>query len=154
MRIINYEWLRITMSFVVKETINMAELEKVRPTEAELEILQVLWSHGPATVRFVNEKLNEARPVGYTTTLKIMQIMNDKGLLQRDNSQRSHLYRSNVKESDTQRALLDKFMNTAFGGSAMKLVMQALGNHKASKEEIDRIRQFLDQMERDHDGAV
>ena len=130
----------------------MAEAGKVRPTESELEILQVLWNHGPSTVRFVNDKLNENRTVGYTTTLKIMQIMNEKGLLQRDNSQRSHLFQANVKESETQRALLDKFMNAAFGGSAMKLVMQALGNHKASQEEIDRIREFLDQMEKDHAG--
>ncbi len=128
----------------------MAEFENVRPTEAELEILQVLWRFGPSTVRFVNEKLNEIRPVGYTTTLKIMQIMNEKGLLDRDDSQRSHLYRTTVEESKTRQALLDKIMNTAFGGSAMNLVMQALGNHKASKEEIDQIREFLDQMEREH----
>jgi len=130
----------------------MAEMDNVRPTEAELEILQVLWRFGPSTVRFVNDKLNEMRPVGYTTTLKIMQIMNDKGLLDRDDSQRSHLYRARAKEVETRQALLDKILNTAFGGSAMNLVMQALGNHKASKEEIDKIREFLDHMEREHDG--
>lgn len=117
------------------------------PTEAELEILQVLWKHGPCTVRFVNEKLNEKKEVGYTTTLKIMQIMFDKNILKRDESKRSHLYSPAVKESETQNILLDKFLRTAFAGSAMKLVMQALGNHKTSKEEISRIRDFLDNLE-------
>ena len=120
-----------------------------KPTEAELEILQILWKHGPCTVRFVNDQLNEKKTVGYTTTLKIMQIMFEKNLLKRDEKARSHLYRAAVKEKDTQRLLLDRFLETAFGGSAVKLVMQALGNHKASKEEIARIRELLDNLEGD-----
>ena len=125
----------------------MTKNGRPRPTEAELEILQVLWKHGPCTVRFVNDKLNDKKEVGYTTTLKIMQIMIDKNLLKRDESKRSHLYSPVVKETETQSLLLDKFLQTAFAGSATKLVMQALGNHKASKEEISRIREFLDNLE-------
>jgi BlaI family penicillinase repressor len=122
--------------------------EKIpKPTESELEVLQVLWNSGPGTVRFVNDKLSEKKNVGYTTTLKIMQLMVEKGLLKRDENQRSHLYSAAVKEKDTQRLLLDRFLETAFGGSAMKLVMQALGNHKTTKEEISRIREFLDNIE-------
>ena len=118
-----------------------------RPTESELEVLQVLWKNEPCTVRFVNDKLNEKKKVGYTTTLKIMQLMFEKSLLKRDEAQRSHLYRAAVKERETQRLLLDRFLETAFGGSAMKLVMQALGNHTASREEISRIRELLNTME-------
>ena len=118
-----------------------------RPTEAELEILQILWKHGPCTVRFVNDQMNRKRTVGYTTTLKIMQLMFEKKLLERDETARSHLYRAVIKENETQGLLLDRFLETAFGGSALKLVMQALGNHKASKEEISQIRDLLDNME-------
>jgi predicted transcriptional regulator len=118
-----------------------------RPTEAELEILQILWQHGPCTVRFVNDKLNEKKSVGYTTTLKIMQLMFEKKLLKRDEKTRSHLYRAAAKEKETQGLLLDRFLETAFAGSALKLVMQALGNHKASKEEISQIRELLDNLE-------
>lgn len=129
----------------------MKENVVLRPTEAELEVLQILWKHGPCTVRFVNDKLNEKKEVGYTTTLKIMQIMFEKNLLKRDESKRSHLYSPTMKEKETQGLLLDKFLHSAFGGSAMKLVMQALGNHKASKEEISRIREFLDNLENQGD---
>lgn len=118
-----------------------------KPTESELEILQVLWQHGPGTVRFVNDKLNEKKKVGYTTTLKLMQLMVEKRILKRDEKTRSHLYRPAVKEKETQNLLLDRFLETAFGGSALKLVMQALGNHKTSKEEITRIRELLDSLE-------
>jgi predicted transcriptional regulator len=118
-----------------------------RPTEAELEVLQILWKHGPCTVRFVNDRLNQKKTVGYTTTLKIMQLMFEKKLLERDESTRSHLYRVVVQENETQGLLLDRFLETAFGGSALKLVMQALGNHKASKEEISQIRDLLDNLE-------
>jgi predicted transcriptional regulator len=120
-----------------------------KPTESELEILQVLWRHGPSTVRFVNDKLNEKKTVGYTTTLKLMQLMFEKNILKRDEKKRSHLYRPAVKEKETQRLLLDRFLETAFGGSAMKLVMQALGSRETSKEEISRIREFLDNLEGD-----
>lgn len=119
-----------------------------KPTEAELEILQILWKHGDSTVRFVNGELNKKREVGYTTTLKMMQLMTDKGLLQRDSSNRSHIYQPNISEEDTQKKLLDKLLNTAFGGSAMKLVMQALGNKKTSQEELKEIKTLINKIEK------
>lgn len=122
--------------------------EKIpKPTGAELEILQILWKNGPSTVRFVNDKLNEKKRVGYTTTLKIMQLMIEKKILTRDEKRKSHIYTPAIKENETQKFLLERFLNSAFGGSAAKLVMQALGDHRASKEEIARIRELLDTME-------
>jgi BlaI family transcriptional regulator, penicillinase repressor len=121
----------------------------IKPTEAELEILQVLWKNEPATVRFVNDELNKTREVGYTTTLKIMQLMFSKNMLERVEEGRKHFYTSLIKEKETQQALLNKFLDTAFGGSAMKLVMQALGNHKTSKDELNQIKDLIDSIERD-----
>jgi len=118
-----------------------------RPTAAELEILNVIWTHGPSTVRFVNDKLNKDREVGYTTTLKIMQVMAEKGLLKRDERQRSHLYGAAAPQNQVQKLLLDRLLEQAFGGSALKLVMQALGGHQATPDEISRIRALLDAME-------
>ena len=117
------------------------------PTDAELEILQILWQEGPSTVRYINDKLNEKRKIGYTTTLKMMQIMLEKKMLTRNEETRSHLYSSLLKEKDTQNLLLDKLLTSAFGGSAMKLVVQALGSNKTSKGEIVKIRELLDSME-------
>ena len=114
------------------------------PTDAELEILRVLWTKGPSTVREVNEELAVAREIGYTTTLKIMQIMAAKGIVERDENQRTHVYRAVLRESDTQKSLMNKLLNSAFGGSASKLVMQALGNSKTTKEELAEIRKYLD----------
>ena len=125
----------------------MAVKPTARPTAAELEILNVIWTHGPSTVRFINDKLNEERPTGYTTTLKIMQLMAEKGLLKRDERQRSHLYGAAAPQGQVQKQLLDRLLEQAFGGSALKLVMQALGGHRATPEEISRIRELLDQME-------
>lgn len=122
-----------------------------KPTESELEILQVLWQYGPVSVRFVNDKLNEEREVGYTTTLKLMQIMADKGLAVRNTESRTHIYEAAVSEADTQMRLLQKFVDTTFRGSAMKLVMQALGNHNASPEELDEIRALIEKMGSDND---
>jgi len=119
-----------------------------KPTEGELEILQVIWEHGPSTVRFVNDQLSQQKQrVGYTTTLKLMQIMTDKQLLKRDTSDKTHIYSSAVSQQKTQQQLIDKLMETAFGGSAMKLVMQALGNKKSTRDEINEIRAFLDKLE-------
>jgi BlaI family penicillinase repressor len=118
-----------------------------RPTEAELEVLQILWANGPSPVRFVNEELNKTKEVGYTTTLKIMQIMVEKGLATRNTESRTHIYRAAVEEGATQQRLLDQFLDAAFRGSAAKLVMQALGRHKASQEELDAIKSLLDQLE-------
>lgn len=125
----------------------MVMKETARPTPAELEILNVIWEHGPSTVRFVNDRLNKDKLVGYTTTLKIMQLMAEKGLLRRDESQRSHLYGATAPRQQVQRQLVDRLLAQAFDGSALKLVMQALGGHQASPEEISRIRELLDEME-------
>ena len=119
----------------------------MKPTESELEILQVLWERGPSTVRQVNEQLSQAKEVGYTTTLKLMQIMHEKVLLSRTEEGRYHVYQALVSEEETQRHLLDRFVDTAFRGSAMKLVMQALGNQKATANELDELRRLLDDMD-------
>ena len=118
-----------------------------KPTESELEILQVLWQRGPSTVRFVNDQLSQKRDVGYTTTLKILQLMLDKGLVLREDDSKTHVYQAAVREEETQGLLLDRFVESAFGGSAMKLVMQALGNRHTSVEELAQIRSLLDNME-------
>lgn len=132
-----------------------------KPTESELEVLQVLWESGPSTVRQVNDQLNDPqttarstrrstgapREVGYTTTLKIMQIMFEKGLVSREEDGRTHIYTATVSEQDTQSALLQQFVDATYRGSAMKLVMQALGNHEASPAEIDEIKMLLAQLE-------
>jgi len=122
--------------------------EHLKPTESELEILQVLWAKGACTVREVNEQLNLRKETGYTTTLKIMQIMTEKGLLTRDESQRTHVYRATVQEQDTQKQLLDKFLDSVFKGSTANLVMQALGNSQTSPEELREIRKLIDNMEK------
>ncbi|GAA3957318.1 BlaI/MecI/CopY family transcriptional regulator [Pedobacter ginsengiterrae] len=117
------------------------------PTKAELEILQVLWEFGPSTVRFVNDKLNEQREVNYTSTLKQMQILTEKGILKRDESQMKHIYIPVEAESKTKDQLLDRFVNTLYKGSASSLVMQLLGNQKTSKEDIEEIKRLLDKLE-------
>ncbi|MCS6967902.1 MAG: BlaI/MecI/CopY family transcriptional regulator [Cytophagales bacterium] len=122
--------------------------DQLKPTEAELEILQALWEKGPCTVRQVHEHLCRRKETGYTTTLKIMQIMTEKGLLKRDETQRTHVYHANVEEKDVKRQLLDRFLETVFGGSATALVMHALGNKQPSLEELQQIRQLIDQIEK------
>ncbi|WP_019949191.1 BlaI/MecI/CopY family transcriptional regulator [Hymenobacter aerophilus] len=129
----------------------MAKKMIPKPTESELEILQVLWQHGPSTVRFVNDELSQRREVGYTTTLKLLQLMLEKVLVLRDDDARTHVYRAAVREEETQGLLLDKFVDSAFGGSAMKLVMQALGNRRTSREELAQIRRLLNDIEIQND---
>ena len=119
----------------------------VKPTEAELEILHILWEHGPCTVRQVHDRLADARDVGYTTTLKNMQNMVQKELLLRDNTARSHVYTPAIRREDTQRMLLDRFLAATFGGSASRLVMQALGHQKTTPEELQRIKELIRQLE-------
>src|SRR6201995_4555528 len=121
---------------------------KQEPTKAELAILNVLWEHGPSTVRFVNDKLNEQREVNYTSTLKLMQIMADKRILVRDESQMKHIYHVAEEEQKTKSHLLDKFVDTVYQGSANMLVMQLLGNKKASKEDLASIRAILDKLDK------
>ena len=118
-----------------------------RPTPAELEILRVLWQRGPSTVREVHTTLSTSRPTGYTTVLKMLQIMTDKNLVGRDESQRAHVYSARLPEAQTQRQLVRDLLERAFDGSAMKLVMHALADRRASPDEIARIRQLLDEME-------
>lgn len=118
------------------------------PTESELEILGVLWKYGPSTVRFVNDELNKNRKVGYTTTLKIMQIMHDKGLVSRDEKTKSHIYLPEIEENDLQKRLIDKILDTAFRGSVSKLIMQTLGSHKTSRQEMEEIRKLLDELDK------
>ena len=118
-----------------------------KPTEAELEILSVLWEHGPVTVRFVNDQLNEKREVGYTTTLKMLQIMIEKGLVTREMEGRTHIYAAVTPQEEIQGKLLDKLLETAFGGSAQKLVLQALGNHNSSPEELKEIKKLISKLE-------
>ncbi|AMM50789.1 MULTISPECIES: BlaI/MecI/CopY family transcriptional regulator [Hymenobacteraceae] len=121
----------------------------LKPTETELEILQILWQNGPSTVRFVNEAQNKVKETGYTTTLKLLQIMHEKNLVSRDEESRSHLYQAAVTEEDTQKHLLDRFLDTAFRGSAMKLVMQALGNRSTTPDELNQIKNLLKRLEDD-----
>ena len=121
-----------------------------KPTDVELEILQILWKEGPSTVRFVNDELNKQREneTGYTTTLKMLQLMTEKGLVSRDTSSRTHVYEAALNQEDTQKTLVNRLVDTAFGGSAMKLVMQALGNKKTSKKELEEIKKMIDQLEK------
>lgn len=127
----------------------MSKKNNQKPTDGELEILQILWEHGEVPVRFVNDLLNEkhSKEIGYTTTLKLMQIMLDKGLVKRNTSSRTHIYSAAIEESETQQTLLNQFVDAAFRGSAMKMVMQALGNHEASKEELDEIKALIEKIE-------
>jgi BlaI family penicillinase repressor len=118
-----------------------------KPTESELEILALLWELKEASVRQIHERLSVTKDTGYTTTLKIMQIMHAKGMLSRDEQNRSHIYRPDTNQKETQNSLLKNLVNTAFGGSAQNLVMQALGQDNPSKENLDEIRAFLDQLE-------
>nr|WP_199075149.1 BlaI/MecI/CopY family transcriptional regulator [Pedobacter sp. ASV19] len=124
------------------------ETKNIEPTKAELEILQVLWSFGASTVRFVNDKLNENREVNYTSTLKLMQIMADKGILKRDESQMKHIYHVAEKEQKTKDFLLEKFIDTMYNGSAAKLMMQLMGNKKTSKEDLDTIKELLKKLDK------
>jgi predicted transcriptional regulator len=118
-----------------------------KPTESELEILQILWQNGPSTVREVHDVISEKRKTGYTTILKLMQIMHEKGLVERDESSRAHIYAPQIQEADTEQSLVSDLMDRVFGGSAEKLVMRALESKSAGKEEISQIRSLLDQLE-------
>jgi predicted transcriptional regulator len=118
-----------------------------RPTDAELEILRVLWERGPCTVGQVQRVLQAAKPTGYTTALKLMQIMADKGLLVRDERRRPHVYRPRVPAEETQRTLVRDLLDRAFAGAADQLVMRALGVKEVSAGERARIRELLDEME-------
>ena len=120
----------------------------IKPTESELEILQVLWEKDKASVREVHEELLKTKEAGYTTTLKLMQIMFEKGLVSRDDSFKTHIYKASVSREKTQQHLLGKMINSLFGGSSTELVLQALGNHKASPAELEEIQQLLNNLKK------
>ncbi len=125
-----------------------------RPTDGELEILRVLWKIGPATVRDVHEQLSVAKPAtGYTTVLKLMQIMADKGLVTRDEKSKAHVYKARIPQEQTQREIVGDLVDRVFGGSAARLMMQALSGSKASPDEIAQIRRMLDNYEDSAEGA-
>ncbi|HEV8659437.1 MAG TPA: BlaI/MecI/CopY family transcriptional regulator [Thermoanaerobaculia bacterium] len=127
----------------------MSERPIPRPTDAELSILRVLWERGPSTVREVHDALSRNQTTGYTTVLKLMQIMIEKRLVVRDESQRAHVYEARLSEQKTQRQILADLVERAFGGSSAKLVMQALSGRKASAAELSEIRELLDKLEGD-----
>ena len=119
----------------------------IRPTEKELEILQILWMKGPVAVKDVHEAMGGEAQNGYTTILKLLQIMHEKGLVSHQKSGKLHLYEAIVSKKDTRQFMLDKMIHTVFQGSAMELVMSALGNKKSTKEELSEIKRYLEELE-------
>lgn len=127
----------------------IAESRLPRPTAAELEILRVLWKLGPSTVRQVHTAMNETARVGYTTVLKFLQIMHQKGLVTRDDSQRAHVYRARLSKDKTQEQITRHLVDKVFDGSRSQLVLHALGDSKATPEELAEIRDMLDRLEQE-----
>jgi len=123
-------------------------MKKLKPTESELEILTILWDKENATVRDVHEELSKNKDSGYTTTLKLLQIMFEKGLVTRDDSNKTHIYQPAVTRQKTQKQFLDKMINSLFAGSSTQLVLQALGNQKATKVELEEIQKYLDNLKK------
>ena len=127
----------------------MPKMSLLRPTDTELDILRVLWQRGPSTVREVRETMNEMKPTGYTTVLKMLQIMTDKGLVRRDERQRAHVYQAKLAQEQTQRQMVTDLLERVFDGSATSLVMQALATKKkASDKELAEIRKMIAEFER------
>lgn len=125
-----------------------------KPTDAELEVLRVLWDHGPSSVRVVHTELSKNREVVYTTTLKMMQVMATKGFLIRDTSQKTHLYQAVIKQDMIRENMVDKLLNTVFDGSPLKLALHALGHQKTSKQDLAQIKDLIQQLEKDnHDNS-
>ncbi len=120
---------------------------KIKPTDGELEILNILWEKGASTVRDVHEELEKNKEAGYTTTLKLMQIMHEKKMLARDTSSKTHVYEALITREQTQGQMVQRMIDTVFNGSAMQLVMQALGNHSGNANELEQIKEYLEQME-------
>lgn len=120
------------------------------PTRAQLEILQVLWKNGPSTVRFVNDQLNQQKEsLSYTSTLKLMQIMHEKGMLQRDESSMTHIYRTKLEEGKTKGVVLKKFVDAMYNGSTKSLMLELLGNQDTSGKQWDKIKDLLNQLKDD-----
>ena len=126
----------------------MTIIKQTKPTESELEILQVLWNEQTATVRTVHEELSKTKDSGYTTTLKLMQIMFEKGLVTRDDSNKTHIYTPAVSREKTQKQIVNKMIDTLFAGSPATLVMQALGGHNASEEELVKIEELINELKK------
>lgn len=122
--------------------------KKIKPTESELDILSIIWDKGASTVREVHTELEKTKETKYTTTLKLMQIMHEKGSLTRDNSSKVHIFDAAIPKEETQGMLLKKMIDTVFSGSASKMVMQALGSHKTSDAELDAIKRYLSEIEK------
>lgn len=125
----------------------MNDKSNIVPTDSELEVLQILWQHGPQTVRFVNDEINKNREAGYTTTLKIMQIMLDKGLLSKQIIDRSHIFTAKAEEEATQTEMVRQFVDNTFRGSAASLVMRLLGSNETTPEELDKIKQMINEQQ-------
>lgn len=126
----------------------MVTTKYIKPTESELEILRILWERNTASVRQVHEELSKTKEAGYTTTLKLMQIMHEKGLVGRDDSIKTHIYHPVVSREKTQKHLIGKMITNLFGGSSTELVLHALGNHMASPEELEEIQQLLNNLKK------
>jgi predicted transcriptional regulator len=122
-------------------------MNEKKPTESEMEILQIMWRLGSCTVRDVHEELIKNKEVGYTTTLKLMQIMHEKGLVDRDTSSKSHIYNATLNQDKVEKQLVGKMIDDVFSGSASRLIMQALGNHRASEKEIEEIKKYLNDLD-------
>ena len=137
-------------SYIRQEVYSDMAAKYVKPTESELEILNILWLRDLATVREVHEELAKSKDVGYTTTLKLMQIMHEKGLVKRDESMRTHIYQAAVNREKTQKHLLDKMIDSLFGGSSTQLVLQALGGgeQKVSAEELEQIQSLINNLKK------
>ena len=126
----------------------MPNNRNLKPTESELDILQVLWDKEEATVREVHDELSKTKESGYTTTLKLLQIMFEKGLVTRDDSSKTHVYKPAISRERTQKQFLNKMIDTLFAGSSTQLVLQALGNQKTSKDELNEIQKYLDNLKK------
>jgi predicted transcriptional regulator len=133
--------------FVYEKIRMMKNKPLPKPTDSELEILQILWDEGPSTVREVHDKLSAKKSSGYTTTLKFMQIMHDKGLVKRNTEARSHVYSAVVSRETTRSQMVDKLITTLFQGSSSSLVMEALGHHRATGDELRAIRAYLERLD-------
>jgi BlaI family penicillinase repressor len=132
-----------------KDTIR-EQHETPEPTRAQLEILQVLWKHGPSTVRFVNDQLNgQKQSLSYTSTLKLMQIMHEKDLLKRDESSMTHIYSANLEEQKTKGVVLKKFVDAMYNGSVKSMMLELLGNEKTTNKDWDTIKQLLNNLDED-----
>ena len=132
----------------MKNESSQQDVQHAEPTRAQLEILQVLWNHGPSTVRFVNDRLSQQKEaVSYTSTLKLMQIMHEKGMLQRDESNMTHIYGSLLDEQKTKKVVLDKLVDSMYNGSVKGLMLELLGHDKTSSKDWEEIKQLLTKMD-------